>query len=103
MTGRGKGVKGLGSGGTKHHRISRTDNTQGISRGSIRRLARCGGVKRMSALVYEGAPAVLKVFVANLVRDAIVYTQHTNRKTVTTMNVFYALKRQGRTLYGFGH
>ncbi|EPB74146.1 core histone H2A/H2B/H3/H4 [Ancylostoma ceylanicum] len=27
---------------------------------------------------------------------------HAKRKTVTAMDVVYALKRQGRTLYGFG-
>ena len=30
------------------------------------------------------------------------YTEHAKRKTVTAMDVVYALKRQGRTLYGFG-
>ena len=29
-------------------------------------------------------------------------TKHAKRKTVTAMDVVYALKRQGRTLYGFG-
>jgi histone H4 len=32
----------------------------------------------------------------------ITYTEHAKRKTVTAMDVVYALKRQGRTLYGFG-
>jgi histone H4 len=58
---------------------------------------------RISALVYEETTAVLKVFVQNLVRDAVVYTEHANRKTVLTMDVLYALKHQGRTLYGFGN
>jgi len=30
------------------------------------------------------------------------YTVHAKRKTVTALDVVYALKRQGRTLYGFG-
>ncbi|CAH1432391.1 unnamed protein product [Lactuca virosa] len=34
--------------------------------------------------------------------DAVTYTEHARRKTVTAMDVVYALKRQGRTLYGFG-
>ena len=37
-----------------------------------------------------------------LLRDAVVYTEHARRKTVTAMDVVYALKRQGRSLYGFG-
>ena len=38
----------------------------------------------------------------NVIRDAVTYTEHAKRKTVTAMDVVYALKRQGRTLYGFG-
>lgn len=37
-----------------------------------------------------------------LCRDAVTYTEHARRKTVTAFDVVYALKRQGRTLYGFG-
>ena len=33
---------------------------------------------------------------------SVTYTEHARRKTVTAMDVVYALKRQGRTLYGFG-
>ena len=38
----------------------------------------------------------------NLIWDAATYTEHAKRKTITAMDVVYALKRQGRTLYGFG-
>ncbi|XP_048501195.1 histone H4-like [Beta vulgaris subsp. vulgaris] len=36
------------------------------------------------------------------IRDAVTYTKHGCRKTVTAMDVVYTLTRQGRTLYGFG-
>jgi hypothetical protein len=49
MTGRGKGGKGLGKGGAKRHRKILRDNIQGITKPAIRRLARRGGVKRISA------------------------------------------------------
>ena len=63
---------------------------------------------------------MLKVFLENVIRDAVslflatkiqtqnpiklkvTYCEHAKRKTVTAMDVVYALKRQGRTLYGFG-
>lgn len=45
---------------------------------------------------------VLKVFLENVIRDSVTYTEHARRKTVTAMDVVYALKRQGKTLYGFG-
>ena len=102
MTGRGKGAKGLGKGGAKRHRKVLRDNIQGITKPAIRRLARRGGVKRISGLIYEETRGVLKVFLENVIRDAVTYTEHAKRKTVTAMDVVYALKRQGRTLYGFG-
>ena len=76
--------------------------SQGITKPAIRRLARRGGVKRISGLIYEETRGVLKVFLENVVRDAVTYTEHARRKTVTAFDVVYALKRQGRTLYGFG-
>ena len=54
------------------------------------------------APIYEETRGVLKVFLENVVRDAVTYTEHAKRKTVTALDVVYALKRQGRTLYGFG-
>ncbi|POR39380.1 Histone H4, partial [Tolypocladium paradoxum] len=102
MTGRGKGGKGLGKGGAKRHRKILRDNIQGITKPAIRRLARRGGVKRISAMIYEETRGVLKTFLEGVIRDAVTYTEHAKRKTVTSLDVVYALKRQGRTLYGFG-
>jgi histone H4 len=100
MSGRGKGGKGLGKGGAKRHRKVLRDNIQGITKPAIRRLARRGGVKRISGLIYEETRGVLKVFLENVIRDSVTYTEHARRKTVTAMDVVYALKRQGKTLYG---
>ncbi|MCJ1244466.1 hypothetical protein MMC30_001664 [Trapelia coarctata] len=98
----GKGGKGLGKGGAKRHRKILRDNIQGITKPAIRRLARRGGVKRISAMIYEETRGVLKTFLESVIRDAVTYTEHAKRKTVTSLDVVYALKRQGRTLYGFG-
>lgn len=78
------------------------DNIQEITKPAIMRLARRGGVKRISGLIYQETRGVLKVFLENVIRDVVTYTEHAKRKTVTAMDVVYALKRQGRTLYGFG-
>ncbi|KAJ6581493.1 histone H4 [Mycena capillaripes] len=119
MSGRGKGGKvrrplwdfelglisilqGLGKGGAKRHRKILRDNIQGITKPAIRRLARRGGVKRISGLIYEETRGVLKIFLENVIRDSVTYTEHAKRKTVTALDVVYALKRSGRTLYGFG-
>ncbi|XP_061295084.1 histone H4-like [Bos javanicus] len=102
MSGRGKGGKGLGKGNAKRHHKVLGDNIQSITKPAIRRLARRGGVKRISGLIYEETRGVLKVFLENVIRDAVTYTEHAKWETVTATDVVYALKRQGRTLYGFG-
>ena len=80
MSGRGKGGKGLGKGGAKRHRKILRDNIQGITKPAIRRLARRGGVKRISGLIYEETRGVMKVFLENVIRDAVTYTEHAKRK-----------------------
>lgn len=102
--GQGKGGRGLGKGMAKRHRHKVLGDTiQGVTKPAIRRLARRGGVKRISGLIYDETRGVLKAFLDHVVRDAVLYTEHAHRKTVTSMDVVYAIKRQGRTLYGFGH
>lgn len=100
MSGRGKGGKGLGKGGAKRHRKVLRDNIQGmhilntstptslmssanmlilflgITKPAIRRLARRGGVKRISGLIYDETRGVLKTFLENVIRDAVTYTEH---------------------------
>ena len=100
--GRGKGGKGLGKGGAKRHKRVLRDNISGITKPAIRRLARRGGVKRISGLIYDEARGVLKMFLENVIRDSVTYCDHSKRKTVTALDVVYALKRNGKTLYGFG-
>lgn len=46
---------------------------------SIRRLARRGGVKRISGLIYEETRGALKIFLENVVRDSVTYTEHAKR------------------------
>ncbi|XP_014208260.1 histone H4-like [Copidosoma floridanum] len=102
MTGRCKEGKGLGKGGAKLHRKVLCDIIQGITKLDIRRLARCRGVQRISGLIYEETRGVPKVFLENVIREAVTYTEHAKRKTVTDMDVVYELKRQRRTFNGFG-
>ncbi len=74
----------------------------GISNRAIRRLARRGGVKRISELIYEETKSILKSYLEKVLKDVIIYTEHAKRKTVTSLDVIYALKRQGKSLYGYG-
>ena len=89
-------------GAKRHRKLETEDVINGITKPAIRRIARRGGVKRISGQVYRETRNVLKHFLNQVIDDAITYTEHARRKTCTAMDVVYALKRQGRQLYGFG-
>ena len=73
----------------------------GISDGSIKRLARRGGIKRISADVYSEIRKIYLKFLDKLVTDSYSYCECAKRKTIYPIDVVYALKRQGRNLYGY--
>ncbi|CAG8537794.1 16633_t:CDS:2, partial [Acaulospora colombiana] len=77
------------------------ENIKGITKPDIRRLARRGGVKRISAAIYDHARAALKDFLTDTLRDVVSYLEYERKKTIGVMEVLLALKRRGKTLYGF--
>lgn len=77
-------------------------NCDGLTRPAIRRLARRGGVKRISDDTYETAQTAQRLFLELVIRDAVLYTEHARRKTVTTLDIVYSLKRLGKTLFPTG-
>jgi len=81
------------------HRNILWNNIQGISKNDIKRLARKGGVKRINGLIYDEIRCSLRGFLTNIIKDSVTYAEHSRRKTVTTMDILYALKRSGKTLY----
>jgi len=75
----------------KRHRML-IDPLQKIRNLDIRRLARRGGVKRISGLIYEETRGVLKVFLENVIRDSAATAEKAGRKTITASDVDIALK-----------
>ena len=63
------------------HRQKQGDNINGITKPSIRRLARRGGVKRISGLVYDETRDALKLFLTNVVQDSISLVVHNHNQT----------------------
>lgn len=98
--GKGKDGKGVGKEGKRHRKAVRQRDAH-VTKPAIRRLARRAGVKRVSGLIYEETRMVLKAFLEATVKDAVAVTEHANRKTVTASDVVYALKRQGKPIFGF--
>lgn len=84
----------------RHRRVLR-DGMDGITKASIRRLARRGGVKRISGMIYEESRAVLRSFLYRIIGPAVLYSQHAHRKTITARDIVHSLKREGSTLYGY--
>ncbi|KNH04993.1 histone H4 [Perkinsela sp. CCAP 1560/4] len=96
-----KGKKSGDVKGIRRQQRSLKDNIRGITKPAIRRLARRGGVKRISGVMYEEVRGILKGFVEGVVRDSVTYTEHSKRTTVTALDVVYALRKRGRMLYGY--
>ncbi|KAM0340458.1 hypothetical protein ACHAPQ_001153 [Fusarium lateritium] len=87
-------------GGKRHRKILR-DNIQGITKPAIRRLARRGGVKRISAGIYDEVRIALKARLETILQNCVIYVEYRNAKTVTVRNVIHSLGRLGRPLWGF--
>lgn len=73
-----------------------------ITKGALRRLARRGGVKRISDNSYNAVREFTDSMIVKVTRDSIIYAEAAKRKTITAMDVVYALKKNGKTLYGYG-
>jgi len=96
-----KGKSGEAKGASKRLKKAVSSGVRSIAKPAIRRLARRAGVKRVSGLLYDEVRSVARSFVEQTTRDAISYTEHSRRKTVSALDVVYALRRRGRLLYGY--
>lgn len=92
----------------KRHRPAPRDNLKGITKPSIRRIARRGGIKRLSNTIYDEARGALRDLLVDVERDMVIYTEHdrvgvpggqTSRKTVRPGDVVRALKNKGHAIY----
>jgi len=99
--GKGRAGKSVSGGKGVRHRALEVRKQVGPTKASLRKLARRGGVKRLSSLVYADVNDALRSFMTKIVGDSIYYMEHAGRKTVSATDVIFALKRNGRTLYGF--
>ncbi|KAL5600964.1 uncharacterized protein BROUX77_005213 [Berkeleyomyces rouxiae] len=95
-------VNGFSAPGTeRRHRKVIRDSIQGVTKPDIRRLARRGGVKRISANIYPTVRIALKIRLQTILREAIIRCEYAGRNTVSVHDVLYALQRQGTPIYGF--
>jgi|TARA_B110000037_G_scaffold128131_1_gene145642 histone H3/H4 len=71
------------------------DSILGITKPAIQRLARVGGVKALSGIIYEDIRGIMKIFLEKQVYNSLVYTDYCKRKTVSVKDVENALSRHG--------
>lgn len=103
MAGRGKAGKMASRSASKKTASTKSAPIKYIiTNGAIRRLARRGGVKRISLATHQGVREYIDDFLERVVRDSLTYAEHSKRLTITAMDVVYALKKNGRVLYGYG-
>ena len=94
-------AKGKSGGAGKRVKKVVGSGNSNTSNGSIRRLARRAGVKRIAGAVFGEARDCIRRFVDGVVRDATAYTEHRKAKTVSVGDIVASLRRRGRTLYGY--
>ena len=66
---------------------------------ALKRLARRGGIKRLSGDTYVEARKVLKNYLRGVVKDSVNVTVYAKRKTVTSGDVMFALTQNKQTLF----
>jgi len=102
MAGKGKIGKQASKGKAKRLTKKAASTAFQLTKGSMRRLARRGGVKRIADNSYNPVREFCDSMLVKVTRDSIVYAESARRKTITAMDVVYALKKNGKTLYGYG-
>jgi histone H4 len=87
----------------KRHKVKRDNALSAFNRGGLRRLARRGGVKRMSNLALNAMRQHGREVLHDWVNKAQILTEHRRHKTVTPKDVVYGIKKSnyGKNLYGF--
>ncbi|KAJ9413028.1 histone-fold-containing protein [Fusarium oxysporum] len=88
--------------GRRRHRKVLRDSIYGITKPAIRRLARRGGVKRISEGIYNEIRRALKERLETIIGRCVIYVIYRNAKTLTVDDVTQSLRGIGQPIWGFG-
>lgn len=97
MSSKGEGIKRE----LKLNRRQARESLKNISKPSIRRLARRGGVKRLGSAVYGEMRVALHQYLTKILLATTMHTDHAKRQIVSVEDVLQALRIHGQKLYGF--
>lgn len=84
--------------GQVKHRMIVRDTIQGITAPAIARICQTAGIKRISGLIYAEFRGIMKVFVEDTLKDALVFCEHSRRRTLQEGDLDAALQVSGKYL-----
>ncbi len=97
-----RGGHGSGRGGrmsARHKNKTKKQGMENLTKEAIKKLARRGGVTRISGLVYEPVRDSIETYLKMLDKLSIVFMESQKKKVVQVTHVLEALKRMDRTHY----
>src|SRR5260221_7178534 len=71
----------------------------GVSLSGISRLARRGGVKRIEKQTFNFVRSIMKIFIRDVLQDALSLMAHANRTVINGEDIVYALGRRQYKIY----
>jgi len=71
------------------------DNISGLTKPAFRRILHRAGVKRVSGLIYEELRGITKVWLEKIIKDMIIFTEHSRRKTAMLEDLEGSLSNNG--------
>ena len=74
-------------------------NRGGVTKSSLRRLARRGGCHRIKLDVYDEARLMLRHFLWDVLTDVSTLVSFDRRSTARVTDILFAVKRRHKTLY----
>lgn len=78
--------------GTQRRKKVLRDNIQGITKPALKRLTLQAGAKSISGPVYDQLRSILKVYLEEIIRDSILYTESARRKRVSVEDVINGIQ-----------
>ena len=79
----------------RRHRKVLRDNIQGITKSAIQRLGYKAGVRSMSGFVHDDVRGIIKIFLENVIRQAVTLVEYYRKKTISEGLVSAALMDSG--------
>lgn len=84
--------------GPKKPRKVIRDSIRGITDPAIKRILYRSGIRRIGKSMYEEIRGILKLWVEKIMKDVVVFTEHSRRKTVSSQDLEDALESNGISL-----